>query len=209
MGFFSSSEGKPIALARAMLIRRVSEDSAASAHGFSSSMVKELTAAQIAGSAEATIAVIVEAVANLTFKNYDENASILQVERHRKQIGQGPLPTPLSLQSYVKYRVKTEYPSLSFPDGHIDWCISASIHLFQHIDDKGEIRHAISHADNEFLSTRLARVMNAIENILDCNENCDEDHIFMQDALEQWKTLKRAAAKKRATHQFRAALRDM
>lgn len=209
MGFFSSSEGKPIALARAMLMRRVSEDSVASAHGFSSSMVKELTAAQIAGSAEATIAVIVEAVANLTFKNYDENASILQVERHRKQLGQGLLPTPLSLHSYVKYRIKTEYPSLSFPDGHIDWCINASIHLFQYIDDKGEIRHAISHADNEFLSTRLARVMNAIENILDCNENCDEDHIFMRDALEQWKTLKRAAVKKRATHQFRAALRDM
>lgn len=209
MGIFGSSESKPIALARLMLARRVSDDPNARAQGYSSSMVKSLTSAQIAGSAEATIATIVESVASLTFKNYDEESSIRQIERHRQQIGHGQLPTPLTLPSYVKYRVRIEYPSLSFPDGHIDWCINASIHLFQYRDDKGDVLHAIKDADNQFLSARLARVMNAIENILDCNDDCDEDHIYMQQQLKEWKSMKSAVAKKRAAFQFRAALRDM
>jgi len=105
--------------------------------------------------------------------------------------------------------VQIEYPFQAFPEGHIDWCISASVHLFQCLDDKGDVRHAIKDADNQFLSTRLAKVMNAIENILDCNEDCDDDHLFMQQQLETWKEMKKATLLKRAEFQFRAALRDV
>lgn len=209
MGLFGQSKSAPLDLARVLLRRRISEDPKAKANGFTPSMADRLTTDQLAGLPEATVSQIVETVAKLTFKNYDEELSIQQVEGHRRQIGHGALPSPLTMHSYVSYRIAIEYPGQVFPDGHIEWCTNAAIHLFQYIDDKSDIAHAIKFADEQFTTAYLAKFMDAIEEVMDSGDTSGSSIDFISNEVEKWKLKKAEIREKRAIFELRSTLRNM
>jgi hypothetical protein len=209
MGLFGQSKNLTIDLARVLLRRRISEDLNAKARGFTPSMADRITADQLAGLAETTVSQIVESVAKLTLTNYDEEASIRRVEQHRRQIGYGPLPSPLTMHSYVAYRIAIEYPDHVFPDGHIEWCTNAAIHLFQYIDDKSDISHAIKFADKQFTTAYLAKFMDAIEDVMDSGDESGPSMDFISDEIHKWKLKKEEIRQKRANFELRATLRNM
>ena len=209
MGFFGQTKSSALDLARMLLRRRISEDPNAKANGFTPSMADKLTEDQLAGLAEATISHIVEAIAKLTLKHYDEELAITQVEQHRRRIGYGALPSPLTVQSYVSYRLAIEYPGKAFPDGHIEWCTDAAIHLFQYIDDKSDISHALKYADQQFSTAYLAKFMDAIEEVLDSGDDSGSSIDFISSEVEKWKMKKAEVREKRANLEFRASLRNM
>lgn len=209
MGLFGQTKSSALDLARMLLRRRISEDPNAKANGFTPAMADRLTEDQIAGLAEATIAHIVEAIAKFTLKHYDEELAITQVEQHRRQIGYGTLPSPLTVKSYVSYRLAVEYPGKAFPDGHIEWCTDAAIHLFQHLDDKSHVSHAIKYADQQFSTAYLAKFMDAIEEVLESGDDTGTSIDFITNEVEKWKIKKAEVRARRAAFEFRAALRDM
>lgn len=209
MGLFGQTKSSALELARMLLRRRISEDPNAKANGFTPSMADKLTEEQVAGLPEATISHIVEAIAKLTFKHYDEELAITQVEQHRRQIGYGALPSPLTVHSYVRYRLAIEYPNKSFPDGHIEWCTDAAIHLFQYIDDKSDVSHALKYADQEFSNAYLAKFMDAIEEVLDSGDDSGSSIDFISNEVEKWKLKKAEIRAKRANLEFRSSLRNM
>lgn len=209
MGLFGQAKYSALDLARILLRRRISEDPNAKANGFTPSMADKLTEEQVAGLVEATIAHIVEAIAKFTLKHYDEELAITQVEQHRRQIGYGTLPSRLTVQSYVNYRLAIEYPGKVFPDGHIEWCTDAAIHLFQHLDDKSDVSHAIKYADQQFSTAYLAKFMDAIEEVLDSGDDSGQSIDFITSEVEKWKLKKAEVRAKRAAFEFRSSLRDI
>lgn len=126
MGLLSAlfGESKKIGLVRSLVWDRVAADSRAAAHGFTKEMVNSLTDAQLLGLPEATIATIVESYASLAKRGSVGDEALRSIERHRAQIGTGRLPDPLTLESYVRYRLDIEHPDGSPID---DRGISASI----------------------------------------------------------------------------------
>lgn len=208
MGFFSSNETKAIALARLMLKRRIAEDPESQAQGFSSAMVDKLSADQMAGVAESTIASIVETVAKANLSNFDEELNIRRVEQHRSQIGSGKLPEPLLLTNYLLYRIEIEYQGQEFPKHHIEWCADVAIHYFQYLDDKSDAGHAIKYADNQFLHRYLAKLMDSLEQIFDIQEIPDEAYSYVENEVANWKQRKAEFRQRREVAQFKAALRN-
>jgi len=71
--------------------------------------VDSLSKVQLYGTPEATILVIVKSYATLKKGGAPDDEIFALIEAHRAAAGTGPLPNPLTLQSYVTYRVALEH----------------------------------------------------------------------------------------------------
>lgn len=71
--------------------------------------VDSLNSAQLYGTPEATILVIVETYAMLKKRDTQDGEIFARIEAHRASAGTGQLPQPLTLESYVAYRIALEH----------------------------------------------------------------------------------------------------
>lgn len=113
MGFLrNQSEGSRLTkedLIRSLVKRRVREDPLAEGMGYSESMVDSLGTMELMGFPEAAIVTIVETYALSQQSGASDEAIFDHIENHRSQIGSGTMPTPLNLESYIKYRIQIEH----------------------------------------------------------------------------------------------------
>ena len=77
---------------------------------FNEEMVNSLSGFKLLGFPEATIVTIVETWSNLSKKGVPEDEIFFKIERHRSRLFfGGQLPSPLSLETYIKYRLNVEH----------------------------------------------------------------------------------------------------
>jgi hypothetical protein len=96
-------------LVRNLAKQRVREDPLAAAMGFNETMIDSLGMMQLAGLPESGIATIVESFVALKKYGVPEPEIFARIEAHRSSIGSGQIPNPLSLESYIRYRVEIEH----------------------------------------------------------------------------------------------------
>ena len=113
MGFLSNlfSGGKPNKenLIKNLAKERIKADPLAESMGFSESMIDTLGTIELMGIPEAAIVTIVETYALSLKSGAPEKAILNHIENHRSQLGTGSMPSPLNLESYIKYRIKIEH----------------------------------------------------------------------------------------------------
>tara|TARA_R110001592_G_scaffold47479_2_gene150393 strand:+ start:437 stop:856 length:420 start_codon:yes stop_codon:yes gene_type:complete len=111
-------------LIRSLARRRISTDPLAKQMGYDESMVDSLGTMELLSTPEAAIVTIVETFALSRKSGAPDKAIFDHIEMHRSQIGSGELPTPLTLESYILYRLEIEHssgPPLS--DDFVLWAI--------------------------------------------------------------------------------------
>src|SRR5438552_317809 len=96
-------------LIRTLLKARLRADQMAQLAGVTPDLVDQQSDEDVLGTPEATIVTIVESYISLKRLGIPESDILARIEKHRSMIGAGTLPTPLTLQSYVRYRVSLEY----------------------------------------------------------------------------------------------------
>ena len=113
MGLFSKLFGGDVdkdELIRELTKLRVKNDPMPSMMGFDESMVDQLSELQLAGLPEGTIVTIVETWSQLIKKGIPEEEILMRIEDHRSSFGDyGEMPSPLTLSSYIKYRLDLEH----------------------------------------------------------------------------------------------------
>ena len=113
MGFIKNlfGGGKPSKneLIKNLAKERIRTDPLAESMGFSESMIDSLGAMQLMGIPEAAIVTIVETYALSLKSGAPEEAILNHIENHRSQLGVGPMPVPLNLVTYIKYRIAIEH----------------------------------------------------------------------------------------------------
>jgi len=113
MSFWKSLFGKGPSskndLIRSLAKQRIRADPMAAAMGFSEPMVDSLGITQLAGLPESTIATIVETFAVLKKQGIQDGEIFARIEAHRATVGTGQIPQPLTLESYVTYRIALEH----------------------------------------------------------------------------------------------------
>lgn len=77
--------------------------------GVTPDMVDQKSDEDVLGTPEASIVTIVESYIQLDQLGFPESESLTRIENHRSVIGADIMPTPLTLCSYIKYRVSLEY----------------------------------------------------------------------------------------------------
>ena len=100
-------------LVRDLFKQRMREDPLVSAFaiasGFEERTVDSLEFEQLAGLPECTIVTNVETYAMLKKQGVRDEDIFVRIEAHRASIGCGEMPTPLTLESYIQYRVDLEH----------------------------------------------------------------------------------------------------
>lgn len=87
--------------------------------------IDNLTELELLGLPEATVVCIIETFTLLKTHGKRDEEALHAIEEHRASFGDsGPLPRPLTLESYVKYRVQLEH---SHGLGLTDDCLSTAI----------------------------------------------------------------------------------
>jgi hypothetical protein len=106
---FGGSRPSKNDLIRSLAKQRVRQDPSASAMGFDERMVDSLGRLQLAGLPESPIVTIMETFAILKKRGVPEPEIFARIEAHRSSIGSGEIPRPLSLESYIQYRIDLEH----------------------------------------------------------------------------------------------------
>ena len=96
-------------LVRELVKERIRSDPRAARLGLDESWVDSLTPIQLAGVPEFTVATIVESYASLKTQRVPDDDIFQQIEAHRSMIGVGDMPEPLTLESYIRYRVSLDH----------------------------------------------------------------------------------------------------
>lgn len=113
MGFlkklFGGSASPKEELIKNLAKTRVRTDPTARRMGYDEGMIDSLGTMQLMGIPEAAIVTIVETYALSLKSGAPERAILEHIENHRSQIGSGTLPVPLTLESYIKYRLEIEH----------------------------------------------------------------------------------------------------
>jgi len=76
--------------------------------GFSENIIDEMGMIQLAGLPENSIATIVETFAILKKNGVPESKIFARIEAHRSLMVSGQIPNPVTLESYIRYRVYIE-----------------------------------------------------------------------------------------------------
>ena len=113
MGFirnlFGGSKPSKNDLIKNLAKERIKNDPLAENMGFTESMINSLGTMELMGIPEAAIVTIVETYALSLKSGAPEDAIINHIENHRSQLGSGPMPVPLNLETYIKYRIEIEH----------------------------------------------------------------------------------------------------
>ena len=96
-------------LIKSLVKERIKLDPMAESMGFNEDMVDSLGTMQLMGLPEAAIVTIVETYALSLKSGAPDEAILNHIENHRSQLGAGTMPSPLNLDSYIKYRIKIEH----------------------------------------------------------------------------------------------------
>lgn len=117
---------------RAFVKKRVIQDPIAIVQGFSPAMVEQLPPEVLLGLPEGTLVTIVETFAALKLQGVSDSEALQRIERHRSMIGSGTMPSPLSLESYIWYRVSLEHSDAGpLPEEHIADCVLMARTLYK------------------------------------------------------------------------------
>lgn len=98
-------------MVRELIKERTRADPLAARLGFDESMADALSPIQLAGVPEFTVATIIETYASLKSQGVSDGDIVQLIEAHRSMIGTGEMPKPLSLESYIRYRVYLDHQS--------------------------------------------------------------------------------------------------
>ena len=83
------------------------------------------------GVPEATIVVNVESYVFFKRQGLDDGAILARIEAHRATLGPaGVLPSPLTLESYIEYRLKLDHAGTPMPPGFLRRAIQRSLDFF-------------------------------------------------------------------------------
>jgi hypothetical protein len=123
-----------IDLIRTLLKSRLRSDSMAQLAEVSPDIVDAQPDAAIIGTPEGTIATIVETYTTMRRQGVPDAQILEFIEEHRSMIGADTMPSPLTLRSYIRYRVSFEY-SASAPvsDDSIDYSIQEARKFFESV----------------------------------------------------------------------------
>ena len=119
-------------LVRRMLKARLRADPIAALLGAGPEVVDATNDVELMGTPEATIATIVETHATMKRQGVPEAQILELIENHRSMIGSDRMPSPLTLRSYIRYRVSLEH-SASAPvsDASLDSSIQETRVFFE------------------------------------------------------------------------------
>lgn len=113
MGFltnlFGGGKSSKEELIKELAKERIKTDPLAESMGFSEDMIDSLGTMELMGIPEAAIVTIIETYALSLNSGAPEDATLNHIENQRSQLGSGPMPVPLNLESYIKYRIKIEH----------------------------------------------------------------------------------------------------
>lgn len=203
MGIFDFiSGGKKVDLIRQLLIERIQNDETARKAGFTEFAVKQLSEAQLLGSTEAAIVVIVETYSALGRQGVSEIDAINRIEAHRMALGHGPGGPPANLSGFVHYRVALEHQGPALPESHVDVCIEAADHFFTNSDDKGDAANSLKYAKLFALARTHASVMNAITDYFEGETTEDEFIGLVEVAVWAWSAARNQTEKDHARGEF-------
>ncbi len=205
---FSNKEPLTIRLARELLRLRISKDSNARQSGMTTSLVEDLSQLQISQTIEASICSIVESFSMMQRRGSSERAALLAIEHHRSKIGQGEMPEPLSLASYIHYRFKLEYSGPPLPRGHVDRCIYSAEYLFSELSKPDEITNAVTLGSLKEMEDERDFLMEQVyEAIVSPEANWDAV-MYLELAAKEWHEEHQEIMSRRANFLLRAQLRD-
>jgi hypothetical protein len=119
-------------LVKVLVRLRIRNDPMARQMGFDETIVHSLAPDQIAGLPESTILTIVETWAILRKKKILDSEIFSRIEQHRSQaFPLGQMPSPLTLTTYVKYRLRLEHAhGLPLDDSFVDAAIATAKRTF-------------------------------------------------------------------------------
>ncbi len=106
---YSKARPTRMQLIRNLLRDRVRSDPMAGLIGVTPDQVDDQPDELIRGTPEATIVAIIETYTTLRRHGVSESEIFVRIEKHRSVIGVGTMPSPLTLRSYIRYRVSLEY----------------------------------------------------------------------------------------------------
>lgn len=120
------------ALTRELVRLRIRSDPTAAAMGFNESMADSISSLQLAGVPEASIVAIVQTYVSLNKRGVPDAEIFRSIETHRSRLfPKGMMPAPLTLGTYVKYRVELEHPTATgLNDSFIEAAIERSRQAF-------------------------------------------------------------------------------
>lgn len=205
---FGHQEPPSIRLARELLRLRISRDIHARQSGMKSSMVDGLNQLQIAQSIEASICTIVEAFSRFQLRGSSERAALLAIEHHRSNLGIGEMPEPLSLSSYVHYRVVLEYSGPPLPRGHVDRCLFSAENYFSNSGKSDEIANAITLGTlQQMEEDRDVLMEHVYEAVVSSEANWDAV-MYLELVAKEWHEEQQEKLNQRANFLLRAHLRN-
>lgn len=145
-----------IDLIRNLLKERLRADQMAQLAGVTPDLVDQQSDEDILGTPEATIVMIVESYNSLKQLGIPEADILARIEKHRSMIGKGTLPAPLTLRSYIKYRVSLEYAHTApVSDTSLDASLQEAVLFFQ--------KHETPHDPFSQITTPVYPIQAAIE----------------------------------------------
>ncbi len=120
-----------IDLIRGLLKARLESDTMAKMAGVTPDLVDQQSNEDVLGAPEASILTIVESYVQLSRLGFPESEILRRIEKHRSMIGADIMPSPLTLRSYIRYRVSLEYAhTATVSDASLDSSIRAAREYF-------------------------------------------------------------------------------
>ena len=133
MGFFSKLFGRRTKedLIRDLVKSRIKDDPKSEIFGVTPDTIDKLPQIMLMGLPEATIVTIAETYTLMKAQGVPEDEILEAIEVHRSSIGANKMPSPLSLQNYVKYRVAIEHSDGSpINEKFIDSALTEALRFF-------------------------------------------------------------------------------
>lgn len=119
-------------LIRQLAKARVKGDSAAKLFGVTPESIDQLPLVELMGLPEATVVTIAETYSQMKSQGLPDTEILNLIEAHRSMIGSGSVPNPLTLPSYVEYRIKLEYRDVApISERHIEQSLTEALRFFE------------------------------------------------------------------------------
>jgi len=111
---------------------RVKEHSMASVFGVTPEAIDQLPLVELMGLPEATVVTIAETYSQMKSQGLPDTEILNLIEAHRSMIGSGSMPNPVTLPSYVQYRIKLEYRDVApISERHIEQSLTEALRFVE------------------------------------------------------------------------------